>query len=119
MGLRDHRALSPLFSRVRRNRVEREKKSGIGGSEPHDTPSPRLRRLSEKNLLAAMTDARCTRNNFNSSCADLIRVSTSLFRPAQGMDGRPKPGQDKIGEATSLPWLPQTFSGQSCASGAR
>jgi hypothetical protein len=28
----------------------------------------------------------------------LIRVSTSLFRPAQGVDGRVEPGQDEIGK---------------------
>ena len=30
-----------------------------------------------------------------SSCADLIRASTSLFQAPEGVDGRVKPGQDE------------------------
>jgi hypothetical protein len=33
--------------------------------------------------------------NPNSSCADLIRASTPLFKFAEGVDGRAKPGQDE------------------------
>ena len=42
-----------------------------------------------------------------SSCADLIRASTSFSRPPQGVDGRVKPGQDEIKAAISLPSSPQ------------
>ena len=65
--------------------------------------------LSGENFLARMTCGGCARSNFNSSCADLIRVSTSLFRPAQGVDGRVETGQDEIGKAISLLWSPQDF----------
>jgi hypothetical protein len=37
-----------------------------------------------------------------SSCADLIRVSTPLFRPLKGVDGRDKPGQDEVIRPISL-----------------
>src|SRR5690348_16796883 len=48
-------------------------------------------------------------NNPQSSCADLIRVSTSLFRLPQGVDGRVKPGQDEIGESISFFLAPRDF----------
>jgi hypothetical protein len=34
-------------------------------------------------------------NQPKSSCADLIRASTPLFRALEGMDGGGKPGQDE------------------------
>jgi error-prone DNA polymerase len=53
------------------------------------------------------------------SCADLVRASTSLFRPPQGVDAhgtspwaegpRAKPGQDEIEEVIAVPSLPQNF----------
>src|SRR5712691_7854715 len=47
-------------------------------------------------FLVSWTCAGLAGNNFNSSCADLFRVSTSLPLPSQGVDGRDKPGQDEI-----------------------
>jgi hypothetical protein len=44
-----------------------------------------------------------------SSCADLIRASTSLFRAAEGVDGRVKPGQDETREPISFLLPPQDF----------
>jgi hypothetical protein len=44
-----------------------------------------------------------------SSCADLIRASTSLFRVAEGVDGRVKPGQDETREPISFLLPPQDF----------
>src|SRR5260370_40626564 len=54
-------------------------------------------------------------NNFNSSCAHLIRATTSLPLRSQGVVGRDEPGQDEIGEANSLPWPPLDFSPDSPA----
>jgi hypothetical protein len=44
-----------------------------------------------------------------SSCADLIRASASLFRAAEGVDGRVKPGQDETREPISFLLPPQDF----------
>jgi hypothetical protein len=46
--------------------------------------------LSGKKVLARFTGLRLALNNVKSSCADLIRVSTSLFQPLQGVDRRHK-----------------------------
>src|SRR6266446_3935136 len=60
-------------------------------------------------FLPRMTCAGLGGNGFKSSCADLIRVSTSLFQPLQGVDGRHKAGQDEIGKAISFPSAPRDF----------
>jgi hypothetical protein len=39
----------------------------------------------------------------------LIRASTSLFRAAEGVDGRVKPGQDETREPISFLLPPQDF----------
>jgi hypothetical protein len=43
------------------------------------------------------------------SCADLIRASTPLFRLLEGVDGRAKPGQDKVIRPISSLFRPQHF----------
>jgi hypothetical protein len=60
-----------------------------------------------------------------SSCADLIRASTPLFRLLEGVDAhgsspwaegpRDKPGQDEVIRPISSLVRPQNFPGQSCA----
>src|SRR5713101_1761211 len=60
--------------------------------------------LSGENILAMLTCVILPENELKSSCADLIRVSTSLSLPSQGVDAhgsspwaegpRDKPGQD-------------------------
>ena len=59
--------------------------------------------LSGENIPARLTGLGLAPNNVQSSCADLFRVSTSLFQPPQGVDGRHKAGQDEIGGAMFLP----------------
>src|SRR5439155_12845641 len=56
---------------------------------------------------STVTGVGLTENDLGSSCADLIRVSTSLSRPPQDVDGRDKPGQDEIEAAISLHSAPQ------------
>src|SRR5438876_1161919 len=66
--------------------------------------------LSGENILAMLTCMILPENELKSSCADLIRVSTSLSLPSQGVDAhgsspwaegpRDKPGQDEIGRRT-------------------
>src|SRR2546430_1325043 len=68
-------------------------------------------------FLQGLTCVRLTGNDLRSSCAGLTRVSTSLFRPIQGVDAhgstpwaegpRVEPGQDEIGAAILLPLAPQ------------
>jgi hypothetical protein len=68
--------------------------------------------LSGENFPSRMTCIGFSRNNCQSSGADLIRASTSLFRPTQAVDAhgsspwaegpRVKPGHDEIGEAISV-----------------
>ena len=47
--------------------------------------------------------------NLKSSCADLIRASTSLFRTLEGVDGRDRPGQDEISGSICSVIRPQDF----------
>ena len=49
-----------------------------------------------------------------SSCADLIRASTPLFRLLQGVDGRAKPGQDEVIRPISFLFGRKIFPGQPC-----
>ena len=57
-------------------------------------------------------------NELKSSCADLIRVSTSLTRRCQGVDGRNKSGQDEIGQGVPSLHRRKIFPGQLAALGA-
>ena len=50
-----------------------------------------------------------------SSCADLIRASTPLFRLLEAVDGRDEPGQDEVIQPISSLVRPQNFPGQPCA----
>ena len=52
--------------------------------------------LSGEIVSPTITGFWLTAINLSSSCADLIRASTSLFRALEGVDGRVKPGQDEI-----------------------
>src|SRR5207245_10456487 len=62
-------------------------------------PDSRLRAgLSGKNFLARMTCVGPPGSELKSSCADLIRASTSFSRLSQGVDGRVEPGQDEMGD---------------------
>jgi hypothetical protein len=44
-----------------------------------------------------------------SSCADLIRASTPLFRLLEAVDGRAEPGQDEVIRPISSLIRPQNF----------
>src|SRR6266481_7519725 len=65
-----------------------------------------------KKVLARFTGPGLAANNVKSSCADLFRVSASLFQPLQGVDAhgsspwaggpRHEAGQDEIGGAMFL-----------------
>ena len=52
--------------------------------------------LSGEIISAMITGVEPTGTDLKSSCADLIRASTSLFRALEGVDGRDKPGQNEI-----------------------
>src|SRR6266851_7019582 len=60
-------------------------------------PLPQCAGLSGENFPAIDTCAGLHGNELKPSCADLIRASTPLYRPPQGVDGRVEPGQDEIG----------------------
>src|SRR5437660_10446714 len=49
-------------------------------------PLPQCAGLSGENILAMLTCVILSENELKSSCADLIRVSTSLSLPSQGVD---------------------------------
>src|SRR5204862_6846943 len=70
---------------------------------PSPQPSPRERRGCSGKMFSRFTGLGLAVNNVKSSCADLFRVSTSLFQLLQGVDGRHKAGQDEIGGAMFLP----------------
>jgi hypothetical protein len=59
-----------------------------------------------------MTCLELSENDSKSSCADLIRASTSLFRAPEGVDGWVKPDQDETGEMTPFLLSPQVFRGK-------
>src|SRR5271167_1511883 len=63
--------------------------------------------LSREIASTRKTWIRLAGNDLQSSCAGLTRVSTSLFRALEGVDGRTKPGQDEIGEPIPLLLPPQ------------
>ena len=71
-----------------------------------------------ENVLARFTGLGRAANNVKSSCADLFRVSTSLFQPSQGVDGRHKAGQDEIGGDVP-PFVAARFSPDSPAQARR
>src|SRR5260370_40315332 len=60
-----------------------------------------------KIFLARMTGWVLGGINLKSSCADLIRASTSLLRALEGVDGRAKPGQDEVSRPISSLIRPQ------------
>jgi uncharacterized peroxidase-related enzyme len=55
---------------------------------------PGSRTVVRENFLAQATGWQVAEINPQSSCADLIRASTPLFRALEGVDGRVEPGQD-------------------------
>ena len=57
---------------------------------PHPGPLPASGEAVRGNILAPLTGLGLGANNVQSSCVDLFRVSTSLFQPLQGVDGRHK-----------------------------
>src|SRR5207245_2607567 len=73
-------------------------------------PSPAVRRAVRGKYPCNANLCILPENELKSSCADLIRVSTSLSLPSQGVDAhgsspwaegpRDKPGQDEIGRRT-------------------
>src|SRR6266702_2090293 len=65
--------------------------------------------LSGEIISATITGLGLTGIDLKSSCADLIRASTSLFRALEGVDGRAKPGQDEIGGSICSVIRPQDF----------
>jgi hypothetical protein len=60
-------------------------------------------------ISAMITSLDLTGINLKSSCADLIRASTSLFRTLEGVDGRDRPGQDEISGSICSVIRPQDF----------
>src|SRR5712692_3801411 len=88
-------------------------------------PLPASAGLSGENILAMPTCVILPENELKSSCADLIRVSTSLSLPSQGVDAhgsspwaegpRDKPGQDEIGRRFLSVWRREMFPGKPCA----
>ena len=91
-----------------------------GGASPMrqgPLPLPLKAGLSGENFSARIASLEFEGSNLKSSCADLIRVSTSLFRAREGVDGRDKPGQDENGGR--FPPFPghKIFPGQPCPEG--
>ena len=71
--------------------------------------------LSGEIVSPTITGFWLTAINLSSSCADLIRASTSLFRALEGVDGRDKPGQDEIAGRLAPLCGRRIFPGQPCA----
>ena len=65
--------------------------------------------LSGEIISATITGVEPTGTDLKSSCADLIRASTSLFRALEGVDGRDKLGQDEISGSICSVIRPQDF----------
>ena len=70
--------------------------------QPHVRRSRESAGLSGEIISATITGVEPTGTDLKSSCADLIRASTSLFRALEGVDGRDKPGQNEIAGRLAL-----------------
>jgi hypothetical protein len=77
--------------------------------QPHVRRSRESAGLSGEIISATITGVEPTGTDLKSSCADLIRASTSLFRALEGVDGRDKPGQDEISGSICSVIRPQDF----------
>ena len=82
----------------------------FGSHDRHASlPSRQAAGLSGEIISAMITGVEPTGTDLKSSCADLIRASTSLFRALEGVDGRDKPGQDEISGSICSVIRPQDF----------